>query len=285
MEQSFDIIGHFGDGSAPGSPLSRFEAGTLESRGSFTPTQLYLVCRAILVCAGRRASKEEEEDEAREEAEAEALARAITEAEEAVEKESALLGTSSSSSDADSTQSAAALALAKLRNKESLRTKSRLKARHSKSKKKADFYQFQARPCVREVRKITSPVRVLADRISSLLRTLPDNTLLVQISRVCTRLLLLPVTSPLSQVLTGVEILLSKCQEWQSVSSSSKTTLADLMKDLSMLVIRWRKIELRSWPSLLDNEEAKFRTAAAKWWPHLYSVVNVGFDATWLRRQ
>jgi len=78
----------------------------------------------------------------------------------------------------------------------------------------------------------------------------------------------------------GVVVLLKINHTIQVILSCPLIWNTHTMKDLSMLVIRWRKIELRSWPSLLDNEEAKFRTAAAKWWPHLYSVVNVGFDAT-----
>ena len=101
------------------SSLSGFESGVLESTGFYTPTQLYLVCRAILVCSGRRASKEEEADEAKEEAEAEALAVAMVEAEQAVKKETDLLRATSPSIEVDLKQSPASVALAKLRNKAS----------------------------------------------------------------------------------------------------------------------------------------------------------------------
>ena len=62
------------------------------------------------------------------------------------------------------------------------------------------FVQFQQQPLVSETQLVIPVVRELSNRIGELLKDWPDNSLLTRISRVCTRVLLLPLSSSLSVV-------------------------------------------------------------------------------------
>ena len=53
------------------------------------------------------------------------------------------------------------------------------------------------------------------------------------------------------QVLTGVELLLSKAQDWEPYAHRL-ASMASELEPLSHLVTRWRKKELSSWRRLLD---------------------------------
>jgi hypothetical protein len=80
-------------------------------------------------------------------------------------------------------------------------------------------------------------------------------------------------------VLAGVEVLLSKTQEWEQVSARA-TSLSTYMHRLSQYVIRWRKMELQSWPTLLEQERQQCEKKSTKWWPHLYAIINLGIATT-----
>lgn len=60
------------------------------------------------------------------------------------------------------------------------------------------------------------------------------------------------IKSPLSRFLTGLDILLSKCYEWEQVAHSG-VSLTSAIPDLIAKIIEWRKIELSRWKELLDT--------------------------------
>jgi midasin (ATPase involved in ribosome maturation) len=88
----------------------------------------------------------------------------------------------------------------------------------------------------------------------------------------------LPWNTPLARVLSGVELLHLKCQEWESGASRAVSLTAE-MSSLGAVVARWRKLELKSWESLLEMRELAHRTQALKWWFRLYDILINGTAA------
>lgn len=80
---------------------------------------------------------------------------------------------------------------------------------------------------------------------------------LKQLARVADRVRRMPLHSPLAAVLAGVELTLRKAQDWEQHAHRGVSLKAEL-GSLSALVVRWRAVELESWPKLLDARERVF---------------------------
>jgi len=55
-------------------------------------------------------------------------------------------------------------------------------------------------------------------------------------------------------ILSGVTVLWRKVNEW-NISAAAAVSLKDANAQLSALIVRWRKLELESWGSFLEDEE------------------------------
>lgn len=67
----------------------------------------------------------------------------------------------------------------------------------------------------------------------------------------------MPLHSPLAAVLAGVELTLRKAQDWEQHAHRG-VSLKEELRCLSALVVRWRAVELKSWPQLLGARERSF---------------------------
>ncbi len=72
-----------------------------------------------------------------------------------------------------------------------------------------------------EISAVVPPLSALLHRVNGLLMQWPDNAVLLTIVRVCLRILSLPLRSSLSRVLAGIELLLLKCQDWETNASKA----------------------------------------------------------------
>ena len=79
----------------------------------------------------------------------------------------------------------------------------------------------------------------------------------IKLARVADRVRRMPLHSPLAAVLAGVELTLRKAQDWEQHAHRG-VSLKDELRSLSALVVRWRAVELKSWPQLLDAREGAF---------------------------
>lgn len=79
----------------------------------------------------------------------------------------------------------------------------------------------------------------------------------MQVARVADRVRRMPLHSPLAAVLAGVELTLRKAQDWEQHAHRG-VSLKEELRALSALVVRWRAVELKSWPQLLDARESSF---------------------------
>ena len=86
----------------------------------------------------------------------------------------------------------------------------------------------------------------------ALLDRFPENPLLEQVLKVKSRVLALPAGAPLPQLLTGLELLLFSCHEWQK-NTHRGVSLQDQMDQLTLIILCWRKLELVSWSLLLAS--------------------------------
>ncbi len=66
-----------------------------------------------------------------------------------------------------------------------------------------------------EARLLQGPVSRMVARLLALLALFPEQPILEQLLAICRRLLALPLHSPLGRLLTGIELLHRKGQEWE----------------------------------------------------------------------
>lgn len=80
---------------------------------------------------------------------------------------------------------------------------------------------------------------------------------MAQVASVADRVRRMPLHSPVAAVLAGVEVVLRKAQGWEQYAHKG-VTLEDELRELSSLIVRWRALELKSWPGLLDARERTY---------------------------
>lgn len=78
--------------------------------------------------------------------------------------------------------------------------------------------------------------------------------------------------TPLSNIVVGLENVLRKADEWHRLFATKLTRLDTETTSLSRLVVRWRRLEMNSWPMLLKGRRTNFRKRASKWFYLLYDV-------------
>lgn len=81
------------------------------------------------------------------------------------------------------------------------------------------------------------------------------------------------------RVLTGVEQLLARCQDWEG-SAASHVSLKRELADVSALVSRWRLLELHSWPQLFRVRDRQFEHRASAVWVSLFDAMKPGVVAS-----
>ena len=63
--------------------------------------------------------------------------------------------------------------------------------------------------------------------------------------------------TPLMKMLTGLELLLDKLEEWQGYASKKLNSCHEEMNSIKQLIIRYRKIQILSWRNLLNHRRIK----------------------------
>ncbi|PFX16223.1 Midasin [Stylophora pistillata] len=134
-------------------------------------------------------------------------------------------------------------------------------------KKPFDIYHDSK---VQEVVRVKPVLEDFADRIHELLAEWPRHPALMQLLVVIQRILSFPVTSPVMKILTGLEVLLRKAQDWES-NAAKHVSLRDHLDNVTQLIIQWRKMELKCWSTLLDVTTVNSAAKASQWWFHIYS--------------
>lgn len=143
----------------------------------------------------------------------------------------------------------------------------------------AGGFDFHHGPApVSEVALAAPAVEALLRRLGSLLREWPGHASLVAAAVAADRVRKLGVRSPLSQVVGAVESALVAAQAWEAYTAR-QASLAAEMAALGRLVIRWRKLELETWPDLLVAQERRQAQRVARFWLHIHRLTRQAMGA------
>nr|XP_054753628.1 midasin-like [Lytechinus pictus] len=110
------------------------------------------------------------------------------------------------------------------------------------------------------------------ERIKGLLAEWPEHPTLKQLTMLIERIQSFSVDSPLMKFVTGLELLLSKSQEWES-NASKAVSIQTHLEEITQTIIRWRKLELNCWVAMLDNVTFTQAEGSLKWWFHVYRLI------------
>lgn len=136
----------------------------------------------------------------------------------------------------------------------------------SLQKNSGDFYRGSN---LLEVKKCLPVLRSVRRKADDLLVRFPSHPVMMEVLVVIDRLLSFSVADPVAKFLSGVELLLDKCER-----SDVKIHLKDEMLLLSELIVEWRKLELREWRRSLDSVYERRRSTTGKWWSLLFSMLH-----------
>ncbi|XP_034060418.1 LOW QUALITY PROTEIN: midasin [Gymnodraco acuticeps] len=133
-------------------------------------------------------------------------------------------------------------------------------------------YDFYQQPNMSEARLCLPVLLQLGVAVKQRLEDWPEHPALVQLSVVIERIQTFTLASPLAKFLNGLEILLSKAQDWENNASRS-VSLRKELEAVTQLIIQWRKLELSFWSSSLDNALKRHTERSTKHWFSIYQLV------------
>ncbi|XP_003200751.2 midasin [Danio rerio] len=133
-------------------------------------------------------------------------------------------------------------------------------------------YDFYREPNMSQARLCLPALEQLSKAVRQRLNDWPEHPALVQIIMVIERILAFSLSSPLAKFLNGLEILLSKAQDWEN-NASRAVSLRNELEVVTQLIIQWRKLELNCWSSSLDNALKRHAENSTKHWLSIYQLI------------
>ncbi|ESP03976.1 hypothetical protein LOTGIDRAFT_230254 [Lottia gigantea] len=138
--------------------------------------------------------------------------------------------------------------------------------------KPTEYYDIYYDSNVNEV----SQCKVILDRflvrLDELLIEYPQHPTLSQIVAIIRRILSFSITCPIMKFLVGLELLLEKTKDWEA-NAAKHVSVMTHFKEVSAMVVQWRKLELGCWKNTMLIEERKCEKSVSKWWFHLYQLI------------
>ncbi|XP_062980947.1 midasin [Elgaria multicarinata webbii] len=133
-------------------------------------------------------------------------------------------------------------------------------------------YDFYHHPNIQQVRQCQHVLENFTKEVKALLQEWPEHPALVQLLVVMNRICSFPLSSPLSKILNGLEILLAKSQDWEE-NASRAVSLRKHLDLVTQLIIQWRKLELNCWSVSLDNTMKHHVEKSMKPWLSVYQMI------------
>ncbi|PVH31778.1 hypothetical protein PAHAL_9G230700 [Panicum hallii] len=112
--------------------------------------------------------------------------------------------------------------------------------------------------------KMVEPLTTLQEKVRKYLEEWPDHPGLMKILDTIASLLAMPLSTPISKALLGLQLLAGKAQTLQE--NDTKFFLKDHLPPIFLLVYSWQRLELDSWPLLLEEVQEKYDMDAVKLW-------------------
>ncbi|KAG8124032.1 hypothetical protein E2320_019500 [Naja naja] len=128
-------------------------------------------------------------------------------------------------------------------------------------------YDFYHHPNIQQMQQCQVLLKNFHKEVKALLQDWPEHPALVQLLVVMDRICRFPLSSPLSKILNGLEILLAKSQDWEE-NASRAVSLRKHLDLITQMIIQWRKLELN-----LDNVMKHYTEKSMKHWFSLYQMV------------
>ena len=127
---------------------------------------------------------------------------------------------------------------------------------------------------VSEVSRLEPLVDALHIKMETLLSQWPEHPALQLVVQICGRLGSFEANAPLMKFVTGAELLLKVCWEWEC-NASRATSIKEEIDALTALVLRWRKMEVQAWPVLLEKAaKTEHEKALLKVWVRLFKLIH-----------
>ncbi|KAK2856665.1 hypothetical protein Q5P01_005400 [Channa striata] len=133
-------------------------------------------------------------------------------------------------------------------------------------------YDFYQQPNMTEALLCLPVLDQLRVAVKQRLDDWPEHPALVQLTVVMERIMSFSLANPLAKFLNGLEILLSKAQDWENNASRS-VSLRKELHAVTQLIIQWRKLELSCWSSSLDNAMKRHSEKSTKHWFSIYQLI------------
>jgi len=112
--------------------------------------------------------------------------------------------------------------------------------------------------------KMVEPLTTLQEKVRKYLDEWPDHPGLMKILDTIASLLAMPLSTPISKALLGLQLLAGKAQTLQE--NDTKFFLKDHLPPIFLLVYSWQRLELDSWPLLLEEVQEKYDMDAVNLW-------------------
>lgn len=132
-----------------------------------------------------------------------------------------------------------------------------------------DFYRDSS---VSESQEAIRIIDKLWKYTSELLQQWPEHATLKELFRICQEFLEYPASIPIARQLQKIEQIYTFMTEWQKYASS-EVSLAKYIKEITDLIVSWRKLELRTWSGLFASEDEKIKKSVGKWWFYLFETI------------
>ncbi|XP_033336576.2 midasin [Megalopta genalis] len=133
-------------------------------------------------------------------------------------------------------------------------------------------YDFYRDPNIIEVEECQPYFEKLTEKIEAFLMEWSENPILNSIKVIIERLLSFPINSSLLRFLVGIELLLTKIQQWEE-NARHDVSLAEFMDFFGKKILHWRKLELSRWKDSLEILEDNLKSEASRWWFFLFNLV------------
>uniref|UniRef100_A0A4W3JTX9 Midasin n=1 Tax=Callorhinchus milii TaxID=7868 RepID=A0A4W3JTX9_CALMI len=135
-----------------------------------------------------------------------------------------------------------------------------------------DLYDIYQHPNIEQAKQCQPVLENFTKRVKELLQEWPDHPALMQLLMVIDRICSFSLSNPLPKFMNGLEILLSKSQDWEE-NASRFVSLRQHLDAVSQLIIQWRKLELNCWSSSLDNVMKKHLEKSSRHWFSVYQLI------------
>ncbi|KAI7307992.1 midasin [Hortaea werneckii] len=135
-----------------------------------------------------------------------------------------------------------------------------------------ELYNVYTDSNIEQAKRLHTLLKKVQGRFQSIHAAWPEHATPLDVSRICEHILSFSHSEALTKFLPVLEKLHGTVAEWQKVASRDYT-VADVLEDLTTLIISWRQMELSSWAGLLHREADACERAASSWWYIAYETI------------